>query len=132
MITQEFISGYISAVGSFLQYTQNHKTSFAFQIKAIPSNISLLEQIALSMEIANRVYTYHGKTQNYALLVVRDRHSLLKNVIPFLENKLYGEKELRFNEWKKSIIENCSTWKFQNIKSKTMSQLWSSPLKKSA
>jgi len=117
MLTQEFIAGYASASGSFLEYKRGFNTYFAFQIKTTISNKSLLDQIAVTLELNNRVYCYTGRSQNYALLIVRDRHSLLTKVIPFFDNHIFGEKESVFNAWKKRINEKRSTWNYRNIKS---------------
>jgi|GEM_PF-3372245 len=116
MLTQEFIAGYISAFGSFLEYKRGHNTYFAFQIKTTTSNKSLLDQIAATIGLDNRVYCYLGQDQSYSLLIVRDRQSLLEKVIPFLDGHLFGEKEIIFNDWKGRIIANRSTWNYRNVK----------------
>ena len=117
MLTQEFIAGYVSALGSFIEYKRGEQTYFAFQIKTTIGNKSLLDQIAATLELDNRVYCYIGGSQSYALLIVRDRHSLLTKVIPFFDNHLFGEKEAIFNKWKGRINEIRSTWNYRNIKS---------------
>jgi LAGLIDADG endonuclease. len=117
MLTQEFIAGYVSAFGSFLEYKRGNRTYFAFQIKTTIGNKSLLDQIAATIELNNRVYCYTGKLQSYSLLIVRDRQSLLTKVIPFFDKHLFGEKEGVFNAWKDRIMKNSSTWNYRNIKS---------------
>lgn len=124
MLTQEYISGYVSALGSFLEYKRNQNLYFAFQIKTTISNKSLLDQIAATMGLDNKVYLYASPTQSYALLIVRDRQSLINKIIPYLENHLFGDKEQIFNEWKNRIIKNSSTWNFRNVKSTINPQLY--------
>jgi hypothetical protein len=116
MLPQEFIAGYVSALGSFLEYKRGNRTYFAFQIKTTIGNKSFLDQIAATLELNNRVYSYIGKSQSYSLLIVRDRNSLLTKVIPFLNDHLLGEKETIFNAWKERINEKRSTWNYRNIK----------------
>jgi hypothetical protein len=116
MLTHEFIAGYVSAVGSFLEYKRNFHTYFAFQIKTTIANKSLLDQIATTIELDNRVYCYDNRDQSYALLIVRDRQSLLDKVIPFLDGHLFGDKATYFNNWKNRIIANSSMWNYRNIK----------------
>jgi hypothetical protein len=124
MFTQDFIAGFVSASGSFLTIKKNYNTSFAFQIKSSISNKSLLDQIAATLTVDNRVYIYSGKSQKYSLLVIRDRQSLLEKIIPFFENKLFGDKEAIFSEWKTAIIKNCSTRNYRNIKTTASPQLY--------
>jgi LAGLIDADG endonuclease len=116
MLTQEFIAGFISASGTFLKTKKNYNLSFALQIKSSIGNKSLLDQIASTLGVNNRVYIYNGKSQKYSLLIIRDRQSLMDKIIPFLDNRLFGDKNEVFNEWKKSIIKNCSTRNYRNIK----------------
>jgi len=117
MLTQEFIAGYVSALGSFLEYKRGDRSYFAFQIKTTIGNRSLLNQIAATLELNNRVYCYTGPSQSYSLLIVRDRDSLLTKVIPFFDDHLFGEKEAIYTRWKERLIEKCSTWNYRNIKS---------------
>jgi len=117
MLPQEFIAGYVSAYGSFLEYKRNFNTYFAFQIKTTIANKSLLDQIAATIGIDNRVYCYMHQNQSYSLLIVRDRNTILEKIIPFLDGHLFGEKEIVFNAWKNRITANRSTWNYRNIKS---------------
>ena len=130
MLTEEFIAGYISAIGSFLEYKRGAKIYFGFQIKTTIPNRSLLNQIATSIGVDNRVYCYNNKNQSYALLIVRDRQSLLDKVIPFLDSHLFGEKETIFNNWKDRIMSNRSTWNYRNIKGTINPQLYKTVDKK--
>ena len=115
MLTQEFIAGYVSAFGSFIEYKRNYNTYFAFQIKTTLANKSLLDQIAASIGLDNQVYCYNN-FQSYSLLIVRDRQSLLTKVIPFFDCHLFGDKDTVFNDWKDRILANRSTWNYRNIK----------------
>jgi hypothetical protein len=130
MLTQEFIAGYVSAFGSFLEYKRNHNPYFAFQIKTTIANKSLLDQIAATVGLINRVYCYDNREQSYSLLIVRDRHSLLDKVIPFLDGHLFGEKEAVYEDWKSRIYANRSTWNYRNIKGTINPQLYKTVDKK--
>jgi len=130
MLTQEFIAGYVSAFGSFMEYKRNLNTYFAFQIKTTIANKSLLNQIAVSIGLDNRVYCYNRRDQSYALLIVRDRQSLLEKLIPYLDDHLFGEKEIVFNDWKNRIMANRSTWNYRNIKGSINPQLYKTVDKK--
>ena len=124
MLTQEFIAGFVSANGSFLEYKRGLNTYFAFQIKSTVGNHLLLYHIAVTLGLDNRVYDYTGPTQSYSLLIVRDRHSIIDKIIPFLEDRLVGEKLVIFNDWKERFMKNSSTWNYRNIKSTGNPQLY--------
>lgn len=117
MLTEEFICGYVSAIGSFIEFRQKDKTYFAFQIKTSIENESILNQIVSTLSIHNRVYKYRRTEQSYCELIVRDRHSLQNVIIPYFTGKLEGFKKLQFDDWKNRFIKNSSTWNYRNIKS---------------
>lgn len=116
MLTLEFIAGFVSAQGSFIKYTRNGHTYPAFQIKSSVENSSLLNQIASTLNLHNKVYNYNKAGRSYSLLLVRDRDSLLKKIIPALEGRIIGARADVYNQWKNAIIANSSTWKYRNIK----------------
>jgi hypothetical protein len=117
MLTEEFVCGYVTALGSFIEYHQKNKTYFAFQIKTSLENELLLNQIVSTLSIHNRVYKYRRAKQSYCELIIRDRHSLQNTIIPYFSNKLEGFKKLQFEDWKNRFLKNSSVWNYRNIKS---------------
>jgi len=122
MLSLEYICGFVSGCGSFTQTTLNGKTQYIFQIKTSIDNHDLLEQIVVSLNLANRVYRYESHNQKYSQLLVRDRHSILNIIIPAFNNQLFGSKGIQFNTWRDNILLNCSTWNYRNIKSRSNPQ----------
>ncbi len=116
MLTLEFIAGFVNAQGSFIEYTRNGHIYHAFQIKSSVDNSSLLNQIASTLDLHNRVYAYNKGDRGYSLLIVRDRESILNKIIPALKNRLVGPRSDAFENWCSSIKQNSSTWNYRNIK----------------
>ncbi len=121
MLSPFFVAGYISATGTFIEYKRNNNIYFAFQIKTLPQNVSLLNQIAAYFEVINRVYNFSQTKQRYAQLIIRNRQVILKTLMPFFDEYLDGYKKTQYLQWKKRFLENCSTWNFRNITSSQVS-----------
>ena len=117
MLTIEYIAGFISSQGSFISYSRSGHEYFALQIKSDFYNADLLEKIAASLGIHNRVYRYNKQSGSYSLLVIRDRDAIIKTIIPQLDGRLFGIKNIEYQEWKKLINEQSSTWNYRKIKS---------------
>jgi len=124
MLPIYFVAGYISACGSFIEYTRGNHQYFAFQIKTPSDNSILLNQIASFFSLNNRVYNYKHGTQSYALLIVRDRNTLERTLIPFFNEYLVGIKKHQFLDWQGRFLNNSSTWNFRNIKSISNPQMY--------
>ena len=116
MLSNDFIAGFISAQGSFMNIKVRDNCYPVFQIKSCVNNYGLLLKIANSLGALNCVYKYtHGK-QQYSLLLIRDRDTLIEKLIPVLENSILGDKERKFVAWKAELMNNSSTWNFRTIK----------------
>ncbi len=116
MLTNEFIAGYISAHGSFMMVKVRDRMYPVFQIKTSIDNYSLLQEIAVSLGILNVVHKYTISKQKYALMIVRDRESILNRLIPSLNNRLAGKQQQNFERWKTEINKQSSTWNYRTIK----------------
>ena len=116
MLSFDFIGGYVSANGSFIEYKRNNCRYHAFQLKTTVDNTSLLNQILASLEINNRVYTYIGPKQSYSKIIIRDRNSIINKLIPALEGRIFGYKQGLYIQWKQAINNSSSMWNFRNIK----------------
>jgi len=117
MLSNEFMGGFISACGTFLEYNRYGRKYFAFQIKSPLENAGLLNQIAASLQLYNHVYTFSRAKPPYSLLLIRSRHSIISNIMPFLDQYLDGAKRAVYEDWKIRFWENCSTWNYRNVTS---------------
>jgi hypothetical protein len=115
MLSPLFIGGFLSSCGSFIEYNRGKYTYFAFQIKTVTENTSLLNQIAAYFEINNRVYNFNKQKQSYALLIIRNRQTIEKVLIPFFDQYIEGYKKQQYLDWKSRFIKNSSTWNYRNI-----------------
>jgi hypothetical protein len=113
MLTTEFLAGYISANGSFMNIKVRDKRYPVFQIKCSISNYPLLLKITHSLGATNVVHKYKHNNQQYCLLLIRDRETLLNKIISILDGHLDGQKRDEFENWKKEILNNSSTWNFR-------------------
>ncbi len=93
-----------------------------FQLKTSIENAPLLEQIVSTLEIPKKVYRYTRNNQSYALLLIRDRYTIEKKLIPILDNRLEGVKRVRYEKWKSNISELKQKWIYRNIKSTVYQQ----------
>jgi LAGLIDADG endonuclease len=116
MLTDDFLAGYISAQGSFMNIRVRNTRYPAFQIKSSIANYGLLLKISNSLGALNCVYLYtHGK-QKYSLLLIRDRNTLLEKLIPLLDPRIEGYNKEKFMLWKDELLNTSSTWNFRTIK----------------
>jgi hypothetical protein len=115
MLSDQFIAGYISACGSFLEYQRSGKSYFAFQIKSTKDNVLLLQSIASTLSLNNRIYVYDKPAQSYSLLVVRNTQNIEKILFPFFDTYLNGVKRQQYLDWKEKFIKYCSTRNYRNI-----------------
>jgi hypothetical protein len=110
MLTTEFLAGYISANGSFMNVNVRDKQYPVFQIKTSLSNYALLLKIAHSVGATNVVHKYTNGKQHFCILLIRNRETIINRLIPLLDGILEGNKLHEFNEWKEVILKNSSTW----------------------
>ena len=116
MLSNDFLAGYISAHGSFMNVKVRDKTYPVFQIKSSIANYPLLLKIANSLGALNCVHKYTHSKQQYSILLIRDRETILKNLIPMLDDAIEGEKKIMFDLWKQDFLKNSSTWNYRQIK----------------
>jgi LAGLIDADG endonuclease len=116
MLSNDFLVGFISAQGSFMNIKVRDRRYPVFQIKSCANNYGLLLKIANSLEALNCIYTYNHGKQQYSLLLIRDRNTLLNKLIPLLDDAIQGEKQIKYLAWKKELMKNSSTWNFRTIK----------------
>ena len=123
MLSLEFIAGYISAVGSFMTVKQRGRLVPIFQLKTSIENLELLEQIGNTLEIPRRIYVYHHAKQNYALMLIRNRDTLVNKLIPILDGRIEGMKRVRYEQWKSDLSQIRGDWKYRSIQSTANQQL---------
>jgi len=116
MLSNDFVAGYICARGTFMNIKVRDKHYPVFQIKTGIDNFDTLLEIAVSIGALSAVHKYDHGTQKYALLLIRDRETLLNKLIPILDNRLIGSKANLYNSWKEKLFNTSSTWNFRTLK----------------
>jgi LAGLIDADG endonuclease. len=116
MLSDDFIGGFISAQGSFMNIKVRKSHYHVFQIKSSVDNYGLLLRIANSLGALNCVYIYNHGKQQYSLLLIRDRNTLIEKLIPLLDDRIEGQNRTKFLSWKTELFSNSSTWNHRMIK----------------
>ena len=99
-LSLDYIAGLIEGEGCFTWTFQNHTTWVPiFSIKMNYRDKELLKNIAFSLGLDNKIYEYTHQNRHYALLIVRDKKSLLFKVIPAIRGSLHGYKKIQMENW---------------------------------
>ncbi len=96
----DFIIGVISVLGTFFHTQTALIDQFGFQIKMPLENQKLLELIRIKIGLRSSVRIFTTKTGSYALLITRSYKEINKKVIPFVDDRLLGQKLKQYVAWK--------------------------------
>lgn len=101
----EYIAGLITSTGSFLWVKQKNSEIPVFQLKLQFGDFELLELIKAKLEIKESIHQYIHQGRSYSLLLIRSRRTIETQLIPILDGRLFGQKKLQFDLWKKKYFE---------------------------
>ncbi len=101
----DFIAGLLTCTGSFLWVKQKNSEVPVFQLKMQAGDYDLLELIKAKLEIKESIHQYIHQGRQYSLLLIRSRRTIETVLIPVLDGRLFGEKKIQFDLWKKKYFE---------------------------
>jgi len=100
-----FIAGLLTSTGSFLWVKQKNSEVPVFQLKMQSGDQALLELIKAKLEIKEVIHQYSHQNRNYSLLLIRSRRTIETKLIPIFDGRLFGQKQVQFDLWKKKYFE---------------------------
>ncbi len=101
----EFIAGLLTGTGSFLWVKQKNSEVPVFQLKLQAGDHQLLELIKKKLGIKESIHQYIHQNRAYSLLLIRSRRTIENVLIPIFDGRLFGQKQIQFEEWKKKYFE---------------------------
>ncbi len=101
----DFIAGLLTCTGSFLWVKQKNSEVPVFQLKMQASDHQLLELIKEKLEIKESIHQYIHQNREYSLLLIRSRRTIETILIPIIDGRLFGQKKIQFDLWKKKYFE---------------------------
>lgn len=101
----DFIAGLFSAIGSFLWVKQKNSEIPVFQLKMAKNEEGLLNLVKQKLGLKEIVHNYIHKNRSYALLLIRSRRTIENVLIPLVDGRLFGQKAIQFELWKKKYYE---------------------------
>ncbi len=101
----DFIAGLLTATGSFLWVKQKNSEVPVFQLKMQSGDHELLELIKAKLEIKEVIHNYTHQNREYSLLLIRSRRTIETVLIPIFDGRLFGQKRIQFDLWKKKYYE---------------------------
>jgi len=101
----DFIAGLLTGTGSFLWVKQKNSEVPVFQLKMQSNDHELLELVKTKLEIKESIHKYIHQGREYSLLLIRSRRTIETKLIPILDGRLFGQKQIQFNLWKKKYLE---------------------------
>lgn len=104
-LTPDFIAGVISVTGTFIHIHSARVEQFGFQIKMAEKNRALLDLIRVSLAIKTPIRKFKEGNTDYVLLITRSRKILIKNIIPFIDDRLIGPKLKDYLQWKEKLLK---------------------------
>ncbi len=99
-----FLAGFLQAHGSFMWVHQGGKDIPVFQVKCLPEQLPMLEQIVRTLGLREKVHSYTHDTRAYCLLLVRRRGSIQK-IIQLLDGRLVGQRKDQFRTWRQRVMQ---------------------------
>lgn len=100
-ITHDFIAGVISLNGTFYHTATAKNDQFGFQIKAPCETFQLINEIGIKMGLSHAPKKY-GRL---AILHTRSAKEIAKKIIPFCDDRLYGQKLIQYIRWKQEFLK---------------------------
>lgn len=105
VLSTDFIAGVVSVCGTFF-HTQSARTNqFGFQIKMSDDNYELVRMVRDAIGISNPIHIYKEGNSRYALLITRSQKTLFNNVIPFVDERIFGQKLPIYLQWKNDLLK---------------------------
>jgi hypothetical protein len=101
----DFITGLITGTGAFLWVKQKNSEVPVFQLKVRSDDCELLELVKAKLGIKEVVHNYTHQNRAYSLLLIRSRRTIETILIPTFEGRLFGQKQIQFDLWKKKYFE---------------------------
>ena len=101
----DFIAGLITSTGSFLWVKQKKSEVPVFQLKMQQGDYELLRLIKTKLGINESIHQYIHQGRQYSLLLIRSRRTIETMLIPILDGRLFGKKQVQFELWKKKYYE---------------------------
>lgn len=101
----DFIAGLLTCIGAFLWVKQKETEVPVFQLKIQSADHELLELIKAKLEVREKIYKYTHQNRSYSLLLIRSRRTIETKLIPIFEERLFGQKQIQFEKWKKKYFE---------------------------
>ena len=101
----DFIAGLLTNTGSFLWVKQKKSEIPVFQLKMQTDDHDLLELIKTKLEIKESIHQYIHQGRAYSLLLIRSRRTIENTLIPIFDGRLFGQKQIHFDLWKKKYYE---------------------------
>lgn len=101
----DFIAGILTTTGSFLWVKQKNSEVPVFQLKMRSGDFELLELIKAKLGIKESIHQYIHQDRSYSLLLIRSRRTIETILIPTLDGRLFGQKRIQFDLWKKKYFE---------------------------
>lgn len=101
----DFIAGLLTSTGSFLWVKQKNSEVPVFQLKMQSGDHDLLQLIKTKLEIKEKIHQYTHQNRQYSLILIRSRRTIETVLIPILDGRLFGQKRVQFDLWKKKYFE---------------------------
>jgi hypothetical protein len=101
----DFIAGLLTCMGAFLWVKQKNSEVPVFQLKIHASDHQLFELIKDKLKIKENIHQYTHQGRKYSLLLIRGRRSIENMLIPIFDGRLFGQKAIQFELWKKKYFE---------------------------
>ena len=101
----DFIAGLLTSTGSFLWVKQKNSDVPVFQLKMQAEDYALLELVKAKLGIKETVHQYSHQNRSYSLLLIRSRRTIETVLIPIFDGRLFGQKQIQFDLWKKRYFE---------------------------
>lgn len=102
-LSPDFVAGVVSTCGTFFHIQTARIDQFGFQIKLPATNRELLELIRQALGLRSPVRIFQTNETKYALLITRSKKELKAKVVPYLEDRMSGQKLLQFLKWKNML-----------------------------
>ncbi len=103
-LSPDFVAGIISTSGTFFHTHTARVEQFGFQIKMRHENYELLRMIRDVLGITNHIHIYREGNTRYAILLTRSKKTLTEKIIPFVDERIYGQKLKDYLQWKKNLL----------------------------
>jgi hypothetical protein len=114
-LSLDFIAGLIAGEGSFMWIKQNKQEIAVFQLKMHVLDKKLVEMVRDGLNLDEPVHEYNHQNRHYVLLLVRKRKTIAEKIIPLLDGRLFGMKEIQFQNWKKKFEQRREDWLYKFI-----------------